>query len=341
MSNENPVTEGTNQLTHKEIMVILGGLMMGMFLAALDQTIVSTALKSIVEEFDGLNHYTWVVTAYLLTSTASTPLYGKISDIYGRRVVFQFAIVTFLIGSFLAGASQNMEQLIATRALQGLGAGGLMALTFVIIGDIVSPRERGRYQGYFGAVWGLSSVAGPLLGGFFSDNAQILGVTGWRWIFYINIPFGIAALVITSAVLHLPKVKREHSIDYLGALLMVSAVTLVLLSLAVYGPQNGWADSRTITFLIVGIILTVLFLVWEKRAKEPILPLHLFKNHTFSLTSLLGAVIGAGMFGAIVMLPLYLQVVKGDTATSAGLKLIPLMLGIVSTSTFHLELLRY
>jgi EmrB/QacA subfamily drug resistance transporter len=332
MSNEKHVTEGTNQLTHKEIMVILGGLMMGMFLAALDQTIVSTALKSIVEEFDGLNHYTWVVTAYLLTSTASTPLYGKISDIYGRRVVFQFAIVTFLIGSFLAGASQNMEQLIATRALQGLGAGGLMALTFVIIGDIVSPRERGRYQGYFGAVWGLSSVAGPLLGGFFSDNAEILGVAGWRWIFYINIPFGIAALVITSAVLHLPKVKREHSIDYLGALLMVSAVTLVLLSLAVYGPQDGWGDSRTISYLVIGLTLTVLFLIWEKRAKEPILPLHLFKNHTFSLTSLLGAVIGAGMFGAIVMLPLYLQVVKGDTATTAGLKLIPLMLGIVSTS---------
>ncbi len=332
MSNEKPVTEGTNQLTHKEIMVILGGLMMGMFLAALDQTIVSTALKSIVEEFDGLNHYTWVVTAYLLTSTASTPLYGKISDIYGRRVVFQFAIVVFLIGSFLAGASQNMEQLIATRALQGLGAGGLMALTFVIIGDIISPRERGRYQGYFGAVWGLSSVAGPLLGGFFSDRGDILGVSGWRWIFYINIPIGIAALIITSAVLHLPKVKREHSIDYLGAFLMVSAVTLVLLSLAVYGPQNGWADSRTISYLFIGTILTVLFLMWEKRAKEPILPLHLFKNHTFSLTSLLGAVIGAGMFGAIVMLPLYLQVVKGDSATSAGLKLIPLMLGIVTAS---------
>jgi MFS family permease len=256
MSTENPTNQGTNQLSHKEIMVILGGLMMGMFLAALDQTIVSTALKSIVEEFDGLNHYTWVVTAYLLTSTASTPLYGKISDIYGRRVVFQFAIVTFLIGSLLAGASQNMEQLIATRALQGIGAGGLMALTFVIIGDIISPRERGRYQGYFGAVWGLSSVAGPLLGGFFSDRGEILGVSGWRWIFYINIPIGIAALIITSAVLHLPKVKREHSIDYLGAFLMVSAVTLVLLSLAVYGPQDGWGDSRTISYLVIGLILT-------------------------------------------------------------------------------------
>ena len=332
MSNENSVTQTTKTFTHKEIMVVLGGLMTGMLLAALDQTIVSTALKSIVEEFDGLNHYTWVVTAYLLTSTASTPLYGKISDIYGRRIVFQFAIVTFLIGSFLAGASQNMEQLIAFRAIQGLGAGGLMALTFVIIGDIVSPRERGRYQGYFGAVWGLSSVAGPLLGGFFSDAGQIFGVSGWRWIFYINLPIGIASLVITSAVLHIPKVKRAHTIDYLGALLMVSAVTLILLSVAVFGPQNGWGDSRTLGYLALGILLTVLFLMWEKRAKEPILPLYLFKNHTFSLTSLLGGVIGAGMFGAIIMLPLYLQVVKGDSATSAGLKLIPLMLGIVSTS---------
>ena len=294
MSTNSPINASVKEHTHKEIMVILGGLMTGMLLAALDQTIVSTALKSIVEEFDGLNHYTWVVTAYLLTSTASTPLYGKISDIYGRRVVFQFAIVTFLIGSILAGASQNMEQLIATRALQGLGAGGLMALTFVIIGDIVPPRERGKYQGYFGAVWGLSSVAGPLLGGYFSDHAQILGVAGWRWIFYINIPFAIASLIVTSAVLHIPKVKREHKIDYLGAVLMVAAVCLVLLSVSIYGPQNGWTDSRTIGYLLIGLLLTVLFLMWEKRAVEPILPLYLFKNHTFSITSLLGAVIGAG-----------------------------------------------
>ena len=320
--------------THKEIMVILGGLMTGMLLAALDQTIVSTALKNIVEEFNGLNHYTWVVTAYLLTSTAATPLYGKISDLYGRRIVFQFAIVTFLIGSALAGASQNMGQLIATRALQGLGAGGLMALTFVIIGDIVPPRERGRYQGYFGAVWGLSSVAGPLLGGYFSDHHHILGITGWRWIFYINIPFGLASLVITSMVLHIPKIKREHSIDYLGALLLIASVVPILLTLSVYGPENGWADSRTITYLVVGVVVAVLFILQEKRAKEPILPLHLFENHTFNLTSLLGAVIGAGMFGAIVMLPLYMQVVKGYSATSAGLKLIPMMLGIVSMSIY-------
>jgi len=324
----------TKEHTHREIMVILGGLMTGLLLAALDQTIVSTALKSIVEDFNGLNHYTWVVTAYLLTSTASTPLYGKISDIYGRRVVFQFAIVTFLIGSFLAGASQDMNQLIATRALQGLGAGGLMALTFVIIGDIVPPRERGRYQGYFGAVWGLSSVAGPLLGGFFSDHATILGITGWRWIFYINLPFGIAALLITSAVLHIPKVKREHKIDYLGAVLMVAATVSILLTVSIYGPEYGWLDSRTIAYFFAGIVLVVLFIYWESKAQEPILPLELFKNHTFTLTSILGAVIGAGMFGAIVMLPLYLQVVKGASATEAGLKLIPLMLGIVSTSIF-------
>ena len=332
MSTNSPLNASAKEHSHKEIMVILGGLMTGMLLAALDQTIVSTALKSIVEEFDGLNHYTWVVTAYLLTSTASTPLYGKISDIYGRRVVFQFAIVTFLLGSLLAGASQNMTQLIATRALQGLGAGGLMALTFVIIGDIVPPRDRGKYQGYFGAVWGLSSVAGPLLGGYFSDHAQILGVTGWRWIFYINIPFGIASLLITSAVLHIPKIKREHKIDYLGAILMVAAVCLVLLSVSIYGPQNGWTDSRTVSYLVIGVLTAALFILWEKRAVEPILPLHLFKNHTFTITSLLGGVIGAGMFGAIVMLPLYFQVVKGYSATSAGLKLIPLMLGIVSTS---------
>ena len=322
----------TKEHTHREIMIILSGLMTGMLLAALDQTIVSTALKSIVEDFKGLDHYTWVVTAYLLTSTASTPLYGKISDLYGRRIVFQFAIVTFLIGSFLAGFSHNMTELIAFRAIQGLGAGGLMALTFVIIGDIVPPRERGRYQGYFGAVWGLSSVAGPLLGGFFSDHATILGITGWRWIFYINLPFGIAALAITSAVLHIPKIKREHKIDYFGALLLVASVTLTLLAVSIYGPQDGWTEKSTLTYLGSGILLAVIFLKWETTQVEPIIPMSLFKNHTFSLTSILGAIIGAGMFGAIVMLPLYMQVVKGYSATEAGLKLIPLMLGIVSTS---------
>ena len=330
MSDKNNVAPKT--LTHKEIMFVLSGLMVGMLLAALDQTIVSTALKSIVEDFDGLTHYTWVVTAYLLTSTASTPLYGKISDLYGRRPVFQFAIITFLIGSFAAGAATSMTQLIAFRAVQGLGAGGLMSLTFVIIGDIISPRERGKYQGYFGGVWGLSSVAGPLLGGYFSDHAQILGVTGWRWIFYINLPFGIAALIITSMSLHIPKVKREHSIDYLGALLLVSGVSALLLGISVYGPQDGWQASKTLLTLAAALALILLFIFQESRAKEPILPLTLFKNHTFSVTSVMAFIIGAGMFGAIIMLPLYLQVVKGDSATSAGLKLIPFMIGIVSMS---------
>ena len=330
MSNKNNIAPKT--LTHKEIMFVLSGLMVGMLLAALDQTIVSTALKSIVEDFNGLTHYTWVVTAYLLTSTASTPLYGKISDLYGRRPVFQFAIITFLIGSFAAGAATSMTQLIAFRAVQGLGAGGLMSLTFVIIGDIISPRERGKYQGYFGGVWGLSSVAGPLLGGYFSDHAQILGVTGWRWIFYINLPFGIAALIITSMSLHIPKVKREHSIDYLGALLLVSGVSALLLGISVYGPQDGWQASKTLLTLAAALVLILLFIFQESRAKEPILPLTLFKNHTFSVTSVMAFIIGAGMFGAIIMLPLYLQVVKGDSATSAGLKLIPFMIGIVSMS---------
>lgn len=333
-NKSNSTDQKNRPLIHREILIVLSGLMTGMLLAALDQTIVSTALKNIVEEFNGLNHYTWVITAYLLTSTASTPLYGKISDLYGRRPVFQFAIITFLIGSFLAGASQNMTQLIFTRALQGLGAGGLMALTFVIIGDIVAPRERGKYQGYFGAVWGLSSVAGPLLGGFFSDNATILEISGWRWIFYINLPFGILALVITSAVLHIPKVKREHKIDYFGALLLVLAVSSVLLAVSVYGPENGWIAPMTLSVLGGGLILTFIFLWQEQRAAEPILPLRLFRNHTFSLTSALAFIIGAGMFGAIVMLPLYLQVVKGNSATEAGIKLIPLMLGIVSMSIF-------
>lgn len=319
-------------LTHRQIMIVLSGLMTGMLLAALDQTIVSTALKRIVEDFNGLDHYTWVVTAYLLTSTASTPLYGKISDLFGRRKVFQFAVITFLIGSLLAGASQNMAELIATRALQGLGAGGLMALTFVIIGDIIPPRERGRYQGYFGAVFGLSSVAGPLLGGFFSDHATIFGVTGWRWIFYINLPFGILSLIITSAVLHLPKARREHKIDYLGAILMVSSVTSILLAIAYAGPAYGWADPLTIIYSVAGVVLAILFLLQEKRAAEPILPLALFKNRIFSTASGIGFIIGAGMFGAIVMIPLFLQVVQGSTAMSAGLKLIPFMLGMLTAS---------
>ena len=319
-------------MTHKQIMTVMFGLMTGLLLAALDQSIVSTALKTITVDLGGLNHYTWVVTAYLLTSTASTPLYGKISDLYGRRQVFQFAIVTFLLGSFAAGAAHTMTQLIAFRALQGLGAGGLMSLTFVIIGDVVSPRERGRYQGYFGAVWGLATVAGPLLGGFFSDHNKVLGVTGWRWIFYINLPLGIIALIITSAVLHIPKIHKEHKIDYFGAFILVLAVSAVLLGISVYAPEVGWLKAKTLLWIGGGLVLFALFLVNQAKAAEPILPLRLFKNHTFNITSLLGFLVGAAMFGAIVRLPLYFQLVKHNSATLSGLKLLPLMLGIISAS---------
>ncbi len=325
-------TKDATPMTHKQIMTVMFGLMTGLLLAALDQSIVSTALKTITVDLGGLNHYTWVVTAYLLTSTASTPLYGKISDLYGRRQVFQFAIVTFLIGSFAAGAAHNMTQLIAFRALQGLGAGGLMALTFVIIGDVVSPRERGRYQGYFGAVWGLATVAGPLLGGFFSDHNKVLGITGWRWIFYINLPLGVIALIITSAVLHIPKIHREHKIDYFGALILVLGVSALLLGISVYAPESGWLKAKTLLWIAGGILLFILFLVSQARVTEPILPLRLFKNHTFNITSLLGFLVGAAMFGAIVMLPLYFQLVKHNSATLSGLKLLPLMFGIISAS---------
>ena len=316
--------------SHKEIMVIMSGLMTGILLAALDQTVVSTALKSIVEEFNGLSHYTWVVTAYLLTSTAVTPLYGKVSDIYGRRPVYIFSIVTFLLGSFLAGAATSMEQLIAFRALQGIGAGGLFALSFIIIGDIVSPRDRGKYQGLFGAVWGVSSVAGPLLGGFFADRGEILGVTGWRWIFYINLPFGIIALLVTMAVLHVPRPNLKHRIDYLGALYMVVSVTALLLGISVTGPTDGWLHPYTLAYFTGSIVFALLFLWWESKVDEPILPLRLFRNHTFSLTSAIAFVIGAGMFGAIVLLPLYMQVNLQYTPSEAGIRLLPMTLGIVS-----------
>lgn len=308
----------------------MSGLMTGILLAALDQTIVSTALKSIVEDFNGLEHYTWVVTAYLLTSTAVTPLYGKISDIYGRRPVYLFAIGTFLLGSLLAGAAASMTQLILFRAIQGIGAGGLFALSFIIIGDIVSPRERGKYQGLFGAVWGVSSVAGPLLGGFFADQGEILGVTGWRWIFYINIPFGIIALLVTSSVLHIPRTNVKHAIDYLGALFMVIGVAAILLAISVTGPVDGWLHPYTLSYFAVAILFTALFIWWEAKVEEPLLPLRLFKNHTFSLTSAIGFIIGAGMFGAIVLLPLYMQVNLQYTPSEAGIRLIPMMLGIVA-----------
>lgn len=317
---------GPAYMTHRQIMVVLSGLMLGMLLAALDQTIVSTALPTIVGQLGGLNELSWVVTAYLLTSTAATPLYGKISDLYGRRPVYIFAIVVFVVGSMLAGLSQSMWQLVATRAMQGLGAGGLMALTFAIIGDIIPPRERGRYQGYFGGVWGLASVAGPLLGGFFTEHLS------WRWIFYINVPLGVVALLVVNAVLHVPFQRREHSIDYLGAGLIVGGVSSLLLALVWGGQQYAWGSAAIVGLLVAAAVLLTAFVFWEGRATEPILPLRLFRNSIFSVTSAVGFVVGLAMFGAIVFIPVYLRVVDGASPTEAGLLMLPLMVGILTTS---------
>lgn len=329
MSSSMPGHAGPDEravYSHKQILIILSGLMAGMLLAALDQSIVGTALPRIVGELGGLDKLSWVVTAYLLTSTAATPLWGKISDLYGRRPVFQAAIIIFLIGSVLAGMSQNMVQLIAFRALQGIGGGGLMSIAFATIGDVIPPRERGRYQGYFGAVFGISSVAGPLLGGWFTDGP------GWRWIFYINIPVGIVALIITTIALRLPTHRRDHVIDYLGATLIVASVTCLLLYLDWAGNQLGWTNGLALTLLIASIVLAIAFVFVELRAPEPIIPMRLFANPVFSVGNLYGFLAGIAMFGAIVFLPLFLQAVLGMTPTQSGLALLPMVAGIFTTS---------
>jgi EmrB/QacA subfamily drug resistance transporter len=313
-------------LTHRQILIVFSGLMLGMLLAALDQTIVATALPTIVGELGGLSHLSWVVTAYLLTSTASTPLYGKISDLYGRRIIFQVAIGVFVVGSVLSGVAQSMGQLIAARAVQGLGAGGLMTLALTIVADVVSPRDRGRYQGYFGSIFAVASVAGPLLGGYFTDSLS------WRWVFFINIPLGIVALIVTTAVLRLPFTPRPHRIDYVGAGLLVAAVSSLLLVTVWGGSQYAWGSSVIVSLAIAGVALTAAFVLWERRVSEPILPPHLFGNDVFRISTLVTFVLGAAMFGAIVFLPVYLQLVHGVGATTSGLLLLPLMVGVLSSS---------
>jgi EmrB/QacA subfamily drug resistance transporter len=324
---EIPVTPlETKVYSHRQIMVIMSGLMLGMLLAALDQTIVATALPTIVGDLGGLNHLSWVVTAYLVASTVTTPLYGKFSDIYGRKRTFQFAIVVFLFGSALAGLSQSMIELIAFRGLQGIGAGGLMTLAMTIIGDVVPPRQRGRYQGYMGAVFALASVIGPLLGGFFVDQLS------WRWVFYVNLPVGAVALVVTSIVLDLPYTRMVHRIDYAGTALLVSAVGSILLAVTWGGTQYAWGSPIIIALGVVGAILMVAFVTVERRAAEPVLPLYLFKNRVFAVSTATMFIVGLAMFGGIIYLPLFLQVVGRKSATSAGLLLLPLILGIVFTS---------
>ena len=318
--------------TPRQTRIAVSGLMTGLLLAALDQTIVATALKTIVETFDGLNHYSLVVTAYLLPATASTLLYGRISDLYGRRSVFRFAIGVFLLGSVLAGFARSMTELVAGRAVQGLGAGGLATLTYTIIGDIVPARERGRYQGYLGAVWALAAVVGPVLGGVFSDRATILGLAGWRWMFLVNLPLGVLALVVTGAALRLPVGRREHRIDYLGAGLVFASVSALVLALAWSGPEHGWAHPTTVSLAAVGVVLVALLAVCESRVAEPILPLRLFTNRVFATTSAVAGIVGIGMFGTVVMMPLYLQIVTGSSATGAGSRLLPFVIGYIAMS---------
>ena len=310
----------------RELYVVLGALMLAMLLAALDQTIVSTALPTIVSELGGLNHLSWVVTAYLLSATASTPLWGKLGDQYGRKRLFQASIVIFLIGSALCGLSQNMTGLIVFRALQGLGGGGLMVLAVAIVGDVVPPRERGRYQGLFGAVFGVASVCGPLLGGWFVDNLT------WRWVFYINLPIGVVALAVIAAVLHAAGERERHRIDYLGTLLIVGwAVGLVLMT-TWGGTRYPWLSAPVIGLAAGSVVLIALWLLVERRAAEPIMPPALLRHPVFALGAAISFAVGFAMFGALTFLPIFLQVVHGVSPTLSGVYLLPMMLGMLLSS---------
>ncbi len=318
---EQPSSESTPP--PRRLGLVLGALMLVMLLASLDQTIVSTALPTIVGELGGLEHISWVVTAYLLAITVVTPLYGKLGDLYGRKVVLQGALVIFLIGSALCGLAQGMTELILFRAIQGLGGGGLMVSAQAAIGDVVSPRERGRYMGLFGAVFGVSSVAGPLIGGFFTSALT------WRWIFYINLPLGVLALVALAVSLPGAKERVSHSIDYAGAVLLAVGLSAIVLLTTLGGTTYEWASPEIVALGAVGIAGLALFVWAESRAAEPILPLHLFRNRVFRITSVIGFVIGFALFGALTYLPLFQQVVRGDSPTESGLQLVPVMAGVL------------
>ena len=328
------IPDHSQPLSHRQILTILTGLMAGMFLAALDQTIVATSIRTIADDLNGLSVQAWATTAYLITATISTPLYGKLSDLYGRRPFFIAAISIFVAGSLLCGFAQEMWQLAAFRAVQGLGAGGLFSLALTIIGDIVPPRERARYQGYFLAVFGTSSVLGPVVGGFLAGQETVLGIDGWRWVFLINVPVGAVALALVMRSLHLPHHRRDHQIDWPGALALVAGLVPLLL-LAEQGRNWGWGSTLSITLMVVGLLGIVGFLLAERHyGDDALLPLRLFRGRTFGIGSLLNFILGMGMFGGLAALPLYLQIVKGATPTQAGLLLLPLTAGIMAGSIF-------
>ena len=322
-------------LDHKEVVPILIGLMLGLFLAALDQTIVATAIRTIGDDLQGLSIQAWATTAYLITSTITTPLYGKLSDIFGRKPLFIWAISIFIVGSALSAFATSMYQLAVFRAIQGLGAGGLFTLALAIIGDIVPPRQRPKYQGYFIAVFGSSSVLGPIVGGFLAGQETILGLTGWRWVFFVNVPVGLVALFVVGRTLHIPNFQRvNHAIDWWGAL-SLSTGLVPLLIVAQEGRTWGWTSSNAIICYVIGIVSLLLFVYFEKRMQdEALLPLRLFKDKTFSLIAVIGVITGAGMFGGLAILPLYLQIVGGSSPTKAGLELLPLTIGIMTGSIF-------
>ena len=319
--------------THRQIMLVLSGLLVGMFLAALDQTVVATAIRTIADQLNGLTAQAWVTTAYLVTSTISTPLYGKLSDQYGRKPFYVFAIGIFVVGSVLCGIATNIYELAAYRAVQGIGAGGLLSLAFAIVGDLVPPRERGRYQGYFLAVFGTSSVLGPVIGGTFAGQETLLGIDGWRWIFFLNVPLGVLAAVVVVKRLTLPRKRSSAPIDFLGAGLLTSSVVPVLL-LAEKGRDWGWGSPLALGMVALSVVSLFAFIAVERRlGEDAILPLRVFQSSVFNLTSVTALLIGAGMFGGLVVLPLYLQIVQGASPTAAGLQLTPLMLGIFVTSS--------